>query len=141
MATAEDLLEEMLTAQLDLVRAKKGSEKESKLEERLALLEERFAEKPKDERTEALEELSDEEWDLVRAHRAGTAKTKEADDVVEDTPPPEPKERKTRPGRRSGVAYHFVTDDSGHVQAVDIPTIYSGPDEPDEVDLPDDVAA
>lgn len=140
MATAEDLLEEMLTAQLDLVRAKKGSEKESKLEERLALLEERFAEKPKDERTEALEELSDEEWDLVRAHRAGTPK-KEEPVVVENTPEPTPKDRKQRPGRKAGNLYSYVTDEGGRVTPVDIPTIFSGDDEPDFVDLPDEEAA
>lgn len=140
MASAEDLLEEMLEKQLELVRAKKGSEKESKLEDRLAALEEQLAAKPKTEREEAIEELTDDEWDLIRAHRAGTPK-KEEPIVVENEEKPTPTERKTRPGRRSGVAYHFVTDDGGHVQPVDIPTIYSGPDEPDEVDLPDDVAA
>lgn len=140
MASAEDLLEEMLEKQLELVRAKKGSEKESALEARIAALEAQLEAKPKTEREEAMEELDDDEWALIEAHRAGKSK-KEDPVVVEDEQKPGAKERKTRQGRKSGSLYHYVTDDDGRVKAVDIPTIYSGPDEDDEVELPEDEAA
>lgn len=50
-------------------------------------------------------------------------------------------ERRTRPGRKSGNLYKWTTDENGNVVELDIPTIYSGEDEPDKVDLPDEDAA
>lgn len=124
----------MLQQQLELVRAKKGSEKEHALEQRIADLEARFQEKPKEEKEEALEELSDEEWELVRAHRESAA----APPVVEEPPAVEEPPKKMRPGRKSGKVYNWTVDDAGKVQRIDIPTIFSGKDEPDEVELPDE---
>lgn len=49
------------------------------------------------------------------------------------------KKRKTRPGRKNGRAYAWYVDEKGKVQVSDVARVYSGEDEPDEVDLyPDD---
>jgi hypothetical protein len=137
MATAEDLLEELLEKQLELVRAKKGSEKEAALEQRIAELEARFEAKPKEERDDAIEEITDEEYDLIRQHRAGT----KPEPVVDPEPVVEQQEKKKRPGRKSGQAYHWTVDEQGNVKHVDIPHVYNGADEDEFVDLPEDEAA
>jgi hypothetical protein len=137
MATAEDLLEELLEKQLELVRAKKGSEKEAALEARIAELESRFEEKPKEERDDAIEEITDEEYDLIRQHRAGA----KPEPVVEPEPVADPPARKTRPGRKSGKVYLWTVDDNGTVQKTDIPHVYNGADEDDEVELPEETEA
>ncbi len=49
------------------------------------------------------------------------------------------KKKKTRPGRKSGRAYGWYVDEKGRVKVSDVATVYSGEDEPDEVELyPDD---
>lgn len=49
------------------------------------------------------------------------------------------KKRKTRPGRKHGKAYGWYIDDKGRVKVSDVAQVYSGEDEPDEVELyPDD---
>ena len=53
----------------------------------------------------------------------------------------EEKPRRVRPGRRNGNAYQWTVDDKGKVTKLDIPSIYNGEDEPEEVELPDDEAA
>ena len=136
MASAEDLLEEMLEKQLELVRAKKGSEKEAALEARIAQLEARFEEKPAEEQEDAIEELTEEEYELIRQHRAGQKEKPEAEAKEEKPEPEEPKKR-TRPGRKKGNAYQWTVDEGGNVQKTDIAHIYSGEDEPDEVEIPE----
>jgi len=138
MATAEELLEELLEKQLELVRARKGSEREAALEERIATLEKRLEEKPKAEREEALEEITDEEYELIRQHRAAAPPPAPK---AEPAPAPAPAAKRTRPGRKSGMAYEWYVDDAGKVVKTDIANIYNGADEPDEVELPDEEAA
>lgn len=48
--------------------------------------------------------------------------------------PKEEKKKKTRPGRKSGRAYDWYVDDKGRVVVTDVATVYSGDDEPDEVE-------
>lgn len=50
----------------------------------------------------------------------------------------ETKKRKTRPGRKNGRAYGWYVDEKGKVKVSDVATVYSGDDEPDEIDLLDD---
>ena len=54
----------------------------------------------------------------------------------DDEPAPAPAKTRTRPGRRAGNAYLFSVDDKGEVRKSDTAIVYSGPDEPDEVELP-----
>jgi hypothetical protein len=57
----------------------------------------------------------------------------------EETPPVEEKKKKNRPGRKNGKAYGWYIDDKGRVKVSDVAQVYSGEDEPDEVELyPDD---
>lgn len=58
----------------------------------------------------------------------------------EDDPKP-PAARKTRPGRKSGMAYQWTVDDTGKVEKLDLARVYSGPDEPDEVEIVSEPAA
>lgn len=53
--------------------------------------------------------------------------------------PPKPTNRRVRPGRKSGQAYDWYVDaDTGEVTRSPVAVIYSGEDEPDEVEmLPD----
>src|ERR1035437_9356780 len=85
---------------------------------------------------DALEEISDEEMELVMRHRAGTAAPPAAAATEE-----EPPKAKTRPGRKKGSAYQWGVDDKGKVQKTDIAHIFSGEDEPDEVEVPEDESA
>lgn len=82
------------------------------------------------ELSEAMDDITDEEYDLIRQHRAAKTEPK-----PKEEPKPEPKAR-TRPGRKKGNAYPWTVDDEGNVQRTDIAHIYSGDDEPDEVELP-----
>ena len=132
---ADEVLEQWLAAGQDLLKARKGSEREKALEARLEQLEARFKEKPADERQEALEEISDEEYDLIMQHRKGKEEP-EPTPEPEPQPEPEPVAAKTRPGRKSGKVYPWTVDDSGNVMRVDIPIVYSGADEDDLVPLP-----
>ena len=51
----------------------------------------------------------------------------------------EEKKKKTRPGRKNGKAYGWYLDERGKVKISDVAQVYSGEDEPDEVELyPDD---
>jgi uncharacterized coiled-coil protein SlyX len=107
-------------------------------EERIAQLEAQLAKADPTvaELREAMDEVTDEEWELVKEHRAGK---KKAAPIVEEEPEPV---KAMRPGRKKGKAYQFTVDDEGRVQKTDIAHIYSGDDEPDEVELPgDEVAA
>jgi hypothetical protein len=127
-----------MKALADELEKEEEGDRTKQTEDRIQKLERELAESRKGatkaERDDAIEELSDEEWDLVTAHRAGKTKPKDPD------PEPEEKPRRTRPGRKSGSLYEYVVDDDGRVQKVDIPTVYAGEDEPDEVEVPDDDA-
>jgi ribosomal silencing factor RsfS len=46
-----------------------------------------------------------------------------------------PKKKKTRPGRKSGRAYDWYVDDKGKVIVTDVATVYSGEDEPEEIEM------
>lgn len=48
------------------------------------------------------------------------------------------RERRLRPGRKSGMAYDWFVDDDGNVVKSSTAIIYSGEDEPDEVEMLDD---
>ena len=119
------------------------AEKESKGEESAALtkrideLEAQLksaAKREPGEVEEALDRISDEEYELVLAHRKGlTAKP------AEGKPAEEKPQVRTRPGRKKGSAYAWTVDDDGKVVKTDIAHIYSGEDEPDEVELPAEV--
>jgi hypothetical protein len=144
VATAEELLGQWLKTGQELLAAQEGSAKEAALEQRIAELEERFKDKPKNERLEALGDLSDDEYELIRAHREGaTAPDPKPEPEAELEPEAEadPPKAKTRPGRKSGQAYTWTVDDDGKVQRLDIPHVYSGPDEDAEVPLPEEQAA
>lgn len=139
MADAEDLLEELLEKQLEHVRARKGSEREAQLEARIDKLEQMLAGKPAAEVEEAAEELEldDEElaWvkEALAERRAANPKP-----VIEETPVEEEQPKiKTRPGRKNGRAYKYTVED-GKVIPSDMVHIYSGPDEDDEVPIPDE---
>lgn len=47
------------------------------------------------------------------------------------------KKRKTRPGRKNGKAYGWYVDEKGRVKVSEVAQVYSGDDEPDEVELYD----
>lgn len=128
----------MLRDLADAYEREEDGENSQALTARIDALELKLAAAPKDERDEALEEITDEEYELIRQHRAGTTATADeeaAPPVVEEEPPAA---RKTRPGRKQGTAYHWTVGEDGKVQQVDIPTIYNGPDEEAEVELPAD---
>lgn len=138
MASAEELIEQWLEAGRKLLDAQKGSAREEALEKRLADLEAKLAAKPADEQEEAFEELDEEEMELVKQHRLTKGATPTP---TKDEPEPEPVPSKTRPGRKSGQVYPWGVDESGNVVRYDIPTVYSGPDEDDEVELPAEATA
>jgi hypothetical protein len=110
-------------------------------EDRIAALEKQLEKAdptPKQLET-AFEDVTDEEWQLIRDHRAG--KTAPPPPAVDPPADPPAAEKKTRPGRKKGNAYSWTVDDTGKVQKTDIAHIYSGEDEPDEVELPEEEAA
>lgn len=53
--------------------------------------------------------------------------------------PPPPASAETRPGRKRGNVYDWTTDEDGNVQQLGIGRVYTGEDEPEEVELPSDV--
>jgi hypothetical protein len=105
-------------------------------EERIAKLEQAVEQRSSSELDEAAEEISDEEWQLIERHRAGSSRPK-----PKPKPEADEKPRRTRPGRKSGNAYQYWVDDDGRVHKTDIAHIYSGDDEDDEVELPDEPEA
>ena len=83
---------------------------------------------------DALEEISDEELELIKAHRASLVAPPPVPPVVAVPDPAV----KTRPGRVKGNAYQWTVTEKGKVQKTDIAHIYSGESEPDEVPIPDE---
>lgn len=70
----------------------------------------------------------------------GVEAREELEERVEENPPsveevPPVPTRRTRPGRKAGRAYMWTIDDDGKVQKQSLAHIYSGPDEPDEVEI------
>ena len=112
-------------------------------EERIAALEEQLKAAKRKEgpaaAEDALEEISDEEMELIRAHRAGTISPPTIELPAVD--PLESVKTKTRPGRKKGEAYQWTVADNGKVQKTDIAHVYSGEDEPDLVELAGDESA
>ena len=110
-------------------------------DERIAKLEAQLATAKKKEPAavdEALEEITDEELELIKAHRASLVakpKTETKEETKEETTAV-----KTRPGRKKGQAYQWTVTDKGQVQKTDIAHIYSGEDEESEVPVPGDEA-
>jgi hypothetical protein len=49
--------------------------------------------------------------------------------------PLEEKKKKTRPGRKNGRAYGWYIDERGKVKVTSVAQVYSGEDEPDEVEM------
>jgi hypothetical protein len=136
---SDDLLEQWLAAGQQLLTARKGTKREAELEGRLEKLEGLLADRPAAERREALEDLSDDELELLREYRAGNLKPAadepsgepDGDDIQDVTP------KRTRPGRKAGRPYSWTVGDDGEVVRLDIPSIFHGEDEPDEVEIPD----
>ena len=120
------------------LRKEEEGERTAAQEQRIAKLEAQLSKAQKEatpeEREDAIEEITDEEYELIRQHRAG----KTAPPKVEEPPAEETKPKRTRPGRQKGKAYGWTVDENGRVQKTDIAHIYSGEDEPDEVELPDE---
>jgi hypothetical protein len=140
---ADDLLEKWLDSGKQLLAARRGSQKEQRLEERMAALEKSFNAQPETEREDALDALDEEERELIKAHRAGVR--------VGEQPGPKPgpdddedeeEERKprTREGRKHGQVYTWDVDADGKVSRLDIPTVYRGEDEAERVELPGEAA-
>jgi hypothetical protein len=84
---------------------------------------------------ELLDEL-DRERDEDRGSSSSSDGSPTGSSSDDDAGEPEPKPAKTRPGRKSGAAYDWTVDDDGKVRKVDVATVWTGADEPDEVELP-----
>lgn len=65
------------------------------------------------------------------AQKEEEARGVEGDAVEEE----KKKKGKTRPGRKSGKAYGWYIDEKGRVKVSDVAQVYSGEDEPDEVEM------
>lgn len=52
--------------------------------------------------------------------------------AVKEAPP-----KRTRPGRKAGQVYAYDIDDDGQRVELDVARVYNGPDEDDEVEVPD----
>lgn len=108
------------------------------------------------ELADAIRELPEDEKAAVREaflsvteSTSTDATTKKEADKLEDEaekeeeegglPVDDKKKKKSRPGRKNGRAYGWYVDEKGKVKVSDVATVYSGEDEPDEVELyPDD---
>ena len=97
------------------------AKQEQARDERIEKLEKQLAGASSEERQEAVEELTDEEWELIKSHRSGG----KSDPEPEPEPEPKPDEEK-RPRQR-------LTSK--------IPQIWSGADEPDHVEYLDEEGA
>lgn len=123
---------------------------EEKLETRLRTIEEnRGRDFTKDELKRILGELDDDDRDevieaLIDPERWARAREGDpsgdgpgtSDEPAGSDDDPSPPKPKTRPGRKANMAYDWDVDDDGRVVELDVARIYSGEDEPDEVELP-----
>lgn len=140
--TSEDLRK--LADELD---AREQAEVTKAEKDRLDALEAKLAEK-----TEAESALSADDLAFIRemreerdrARREDRREQDDDDDEGDDDGKPAAKERKpkvkTRPGRKNSQAYDFTVDEQGNVIRDGMAHIYSGEDEPDEVELPAEAA-
>jgi hypothetical protein len=98
-------------------------------DERIDELEARIRGASAEEREEAVEEITDEEWELIRRHRAGTT-------AEEPEPETEPEEEEAKPkmrrGRKRGRVYQDGKGEPGYV--------FHGDDEPDLVPVEEGAA-
>jgi hypothetical protein len=119
------------------IRKEDDGERTKAQEERIAALEAQLegAKPTQREVREAIEDISEEEWVLIREHRAAAATPLAADPPAADPPAADPPQRKTRPGRKKGNAYQWSVDDKGNVVKTDIAHIDSGENKPDEVEI------
>jgi hypothetical protein len=123
----------------EIEKEERGDESKA-TQDRITKLEERLAAAKKREPAavdDALEEITDEELELIRAHRASLVAPTVTPPPVD--PPVDPPAAKTRPGRKKGQAYQWTVDEKGKVQRTDIAHIYSGEDEPDHVEILEEV--
>lgn len=123
----DELLDELKNRKItaaELVDAIKSLPPESRKEVRAALI-------------EVEEEIEEEEEDSTTSKKK--VRKSESDDVDEDDNDEEDGKKKTkartRPGRKSGHAYDWWVDEDGKLVRLDIARVYSGPDEPDKVEM------
>lgn len=126
---AEDENNERLEARLSSIEGQRGRDfSKAELKRILSELDD-------DDRDEIMSALVGEErWNAAREAPPPAGDDPPADDPPSDDPPAS--DRRTRPGRRNGMAYDWDVDDDGNVVALDVARIYSGDDEDDEVELP-----
>lgn len=87
-----------------------------------------------DDRDELVEALvGPERFERIREPSREPASREEDAESDDDPSPPA---RRTRPGRKTGMAYQWDVDDEGNVVELDVARVYSGDDEDDEVELP-----
>lgn len=133
-------LEDVLQTALDAVRKQKS---DSKIDE---LLSRRFS---LADLREAWSNASPEEKEEFRKEFGGSPAQIVEEGKEEKSPPKSPRQKpakaakeeapkRTRAGRKSGGAYPFDIDDGGRVIPLSVARVYNGPDEPDEVELPDE---
>lgn len=116
-----------------------AEEKEEELEGRFAKIDARLEElanrpNPDQDELDALQKQ-------LRETREELDALKKANDDDDNNPPPtdddnDPPKPKTRAGRKSGNAYDWDVDDDGKVVRLDMAKVYTGEDEPDEVEVP-----
>lgn len=136
-------LEEIFADALDKIR---GSKAKDDLEERFKALEERKPEFKVTDLVAALENASDEELEALEQSQFGELlrQAREAEDEKEKPkpkpdpgePPQETEPVTVRPGRRSGMAYDWDVDEDGQVVELPVARVYTGEDEPDEIEVP-----
>ena len=94
---------------------------------------------PPEARAELRSILAEEGVTVVPPKSNGKGKAKEPPPDEPDEPDePKPPARRKRPGRKSGSAYDWYVDDDGNVVRSPVAVIYSGEDEPDEVEMLDE---
>lgn len=131
-------LSEYLRAAAEAAEADERADRDADAMERLKAMEERA-------QGETLSAEDRELLEWARKFRAELDKddepdeppaAKPKDEAKPDEPEPEAKPKRVRPGRKSGGAYDFDVDEStGKVVKLDVARIYSGEDEPDEVEI------
>lgn len=87
-------------------------------------------------RAEVRQLLAEVQEEVKEEEKEEEKKEEEKEDETEDEAEDKKKNKaRTRPGRKSGRAYGWWIDEDGEVIKLDIARVYSGPDEPDEVEL------
>ena len=131
-------IKDMLRRLADLYETEEKADLTRAQEDRIAKLEASLARSSQDELEDAVEEITEDELEIIRQHRASLVKGSGSSDEPVKKEKKVALERRVRPGRKSGKAYGWTVDQTGQVQKVDIATIYNGPDEPEEVELDDE---